>query len=306
MHACGHDGHVAILMTVAELLAGLRAQLPGTVVFYFQPAEEGPSDFVPDGKNSWGAKRMVQEGAMQAPRPDAVFGLHLWANLAAGRIAYREGATMASSDDLRLRIVGKQTHAGRPWLGVDPIVTSAQVIIGLQTIVSRQTDLSAAPTVISIGTIHGGTRYNIIPDAVEMEGTIRAYDPVVRRATQERVQRTVQNIALSAGARAELTIVEKYDPTVNDPALVQSSLPSLRWAARDDVVIAPLTGGAEDFSFFAKEVSGLFFFVGATARTQDPAQAAANHSPLFTIDESALSVGVRALAALTTDFLHAP
>ena len=306
MHACGHDGHVAILMTVAELLAGLRAQLPGTVVFYFQPAEEGPSDFVPDGKNSWGAKRMVQEGAMQAPRPDAVFGLHLWANLAAGRIAYREGPTMASSDDLRLRIVGRQTHAGRPWQGVDPIVTSAQVIIGLQTIVSRQTDLSAAPTVISIGTIHGGTRYNIIPDAVEMEGTIRAYDPVVRRATQERVRRTVENIALSAGARAELTIVEKYDPTVNDPALVQRSLPSLRWAARDDVVIAPLTGGAEDFSFFAKQVPGLFFFVGATARAQGAAEAAPNHSPLFTIDESALSVGVRALAALTTDFLHTP
>ncbi|HKP59309.1 MAG TPA: amidohydrolase [Polyangiales bacterium] len=306
MHACGHDGHMAVLMAVAEILAGLRAKLPGSVVFYFQPAEEGPSDFIPDGKNTWGARMLVEEGVMSSPRPAAVFGLHLWAGVPAGRILYRAGPTMASSDDLRVRIVGKQTHAGKPWSGVDPIVVSSQAILGLQTIVSRQTDLTSTPTVISIGTIHGGVRYNIIPDFVDMEGTIRAYDPEIRRATHERVKRTLDNIALSAGARAEVTIVEKYDPTINDAALTERSLPSLRWAARDDVGPAPLGTGAEDFSFLAKQVPGLFFFVGASARTPDPATAAPNHSPQFQIDESALIVGVRAMAALASDFLGSP
>jgi amidohydrolase len=305
MHACGHDGHTAILMTVAELLAGLRAKLPGSVVFYFQPAEEGPSDFVPDGKNSWGAKLMIQEGAMTSPRPDAVFGLHLWTGVPAGRIAYRAGATMASSDDLRIRITGKQTHAGRPWDGVDPIVISAQVILGLQTVISRQTDLSSVPTIVSLGTIHGGNRGNIIPEAVDMEGTIRAYEDAIRRATHQRVKRTIEGIAGAGGAKADVTILEKYDATINDAALTQRSVPSLRWAARDDVVAAPLRGGAEDFSFMAKEAPGFFFFLGASSREGDPIKAAPNHSPSFTIEESALVVGVRALAALATDFLSA-
>jgi metal-dependent amidase/aminoacylase/carboxypeptidase family protein len=177
---------------------------------------------------------------------------------------------------------------------------------GLQTIVSRQTDLSAAPAVISLGTIHGGVRYNIIPDFVDMEGTIRAYDDAVRSATQQRVRRTAENIATSAGAKAEVTIIEKYDQTVNDPKLTERSLPSLRWAAKDDVTLAPLSGGAEDFSFMAKEVPGLFFFVGATKRGEDPTKAAPNHSPNFTLDESSPLVGVRALSALTTDFLSSP
>lgn len=306
MHACGHDGHVAILLATAEILAGLAPKLAGTVVFYFQPAEEGPSDFVPDGKNVWGAKMMIAEGALKSPRPDAVFALHLWAGLPAGRISYRPGATMASSDDLRVRIIGKQTHAGQPWNGVDPIVVSAQVILGLQTIVSRQTDLSAAPTLISLGTIQGGVRYNIIPDSVLMEGTIRSYDAAVRSGTHQRVRRTAEGIAGSAGAKAEVTIVEKYDPTLNDEKLTERSLPSLRWAAKDDVTLAPLAGGAEDFSFMAKESPGLFFFVGATKRGEDPTKAAPNHNPGFTVDESSLLVGVRALSALTTDFLSAP
>src|SRR3954447_5172974 len=196
----------AILMGVAQILANLRDRLPGTVVFYFQPAEEGPSDFAPDGQNSWGAKLMVQEGVMREPRPDAVFGLHLWAGVPAGQIAYRPGPTLASSDDLRIRVAGRQTHAGRPWDGVDPIVVSAQALLGLQTVVSRQTDISRTPTVVSIGTISGGTRYNIIPDAVETTGTIRSYEDQVRKGVHEKVRRTVKGIADSAGAKAEVTI----------------------------------------------------------------------------------------------------
>ncbi|MET0286835.1 MAG: amidohydrolase [Polyangiales bacterium] len=303
MHACGHDGHVAILLTVAEILAGMRARLPGTVVFYFQPAEEGPSDFTPDGKNVWGAKMMIQEGAMDDPRPAAVFALHLWAGEPAGRITYRSGPTMASSDDLRIRIVGKQTHAGRPWAGIDPIVVSAQVVLGLQTIISRQTDITSTPTVVSVGTIHGGTRYNIIPESVEMEGTIRAYQEPLRRATHERVRRTATHIAEASGAQAEVQVIDKYDVTVNDAALTERSLPSLRWAAANDVVLAPLGGGAEDFSFMAERTPGFFFHLGVTPRSTNVEQAAPNHSPLFYVDESALIVGVRALAALATDFL---
>jgi amidohydrolase len=303
MHACGHDGHMAILLTVAEVLAGVRAKLPGTVVFYFQPAEEGPSDFVPDGTNAWGAKLMVQEGALKAPRPAAVFALHLWAGLPAGHIAYRVGPTMASSDDLRIRVVGKQTHAGRPWAGVDPIVVSSQLILGLQTIVSRQTDLSATPTVVSIGTIHGGTRYNIIPESVELEGTIRAYDPSIRDSTHEKVKRTAEHQALASGAHAEVRILKKYDVTVNDAALTERAAPTLAWAAHGQVQHAELATGAEDFSFMAREAPGLFFFLGASTPGSDMSQAAPNHNPSFTVDEATLVVGVRALAALATDFL---
>lgn len=303
MHACGHDGHMAILLTVAEILSGLRAKLPGTVVFYFQPAEEGPSDFTPDGKNVWGAKMMIQEGAMDTPRPDAVFGLHLWAGVPAGRIAYRSGPTMASSDDLHIRVVGRQTHAGRPWDGIDPIVVSAQLILGLQTVISRQTDQTTTPTILSLGTIHGGTRYNIVPETVDMEGTIRSYDEPIRRATHQRVRRTAAGIAAASGAQAEVALVDKYDVTVNDAALTQRSLASLRWAANDDVAVMPLVGGAEDFSFMAERAPGFFFFVGASSRAQEASAAAPNHSPNFTVDESALMVGVRALAALATDFL---
>jgi amidohydrolase len=303
MHACGHDGHVAILMGVAQVLATLKDKLPGTVVFYFQPAEEGPSDFTPDGQNSWGAKLMVQDGVMREPKPDAVFGLHLWAGVPAGQIAYRPGPTLASSDDLRIRILGRQTHAGRPWDGVDPIVTSAQVLLGLQTVISRQTDISRTPSVVSIGTISGGTRYNIIPDAVEMTGTIRSYEDQIRKGVHEKVRRTVEGIADSAGAKADVTIIEKYDPTINDEPLTERMLPTLRWAANGDVVRSPLVGAAEDFSFFAKQAPGLFVFLGITPRDQDMAKAAPNHSPAFFVDESALIVGVRALAGLAVDYL---
>ncbi|MBC2657354.1 amidohydrolase [Pseudomonas sp. MSSRFD41] len=305
MHACGHDAHTAILLSTAKVLSDMRERLPGTVVFYFQPAEEGPSDFIPDGKNVWGAKMMVQEGVMQSPKPDAVFGLHVWAGIPAGRIAYRPGPTLASSDDLRIRILGKQTHAGRPWDGIDPITVGAQAIVGLQTVVSRRTDISSYPSVVSIGTINGGTRYNIIPESVDMTGTIRSYDYGIRQKLHSDVRQTVERIAESGGAKAEVSIIEKYDPTINDPALTEKMLPSLRWAAKDDVVQGPLVGGAEDFSFYAKQAPGLFVFLGVTPRDQDMAKAAPNHNPGFFVDESALVVGVRTLASLTTDYLFA-
>ncbi|WP_242167037.1 MULTISPECIES: amidohydrolase [unclassified Pseudomonas] len=304
MHACGHDAHTAILLSTAKILTGMRDRLPGTVVFYFQPAEEGPSDFIPDGKNTWGAKMMVQEGVMKAPKPDAVFGLHVWAGVPAGQIAYRPGPTLASSDDLRIKILGKQTHAGRPWDGIDPITVGAQTIVGLQTVVSRRTDISSFPSVVSIGTINGGTRYNIIPESVDMSGTIRSYDYGIRQKLHADVRQTVEKIAESGGAKAEVTIIEKYDPTINNPALTEKMLPSLRWAAKDDVVQGPLVGGAEDFSFYAKEAPGLFVFLGVTPRDQDMSKAAPNHNPGFFVDESALVVGVRTLASLATDYLY--
>lgn len=303
MHACGHDGHTAILMAVADVLSGLGARLPGTVVFYFQPAEEGPSDFIPDGEATWGARMMVEEGAMNSPRPDAVFGLHLFSKLPSGQIGYRSGPTMASSDDLHISVLGKQTHAGAPWHGVDPIVLSAQAISALQTVVSRECDCGDSPTVVSIGTIHGGTRYNIIPGRVDMEGTIRTYDRAVRTAVHEAVRRKVMHTVAAGNGHADVTILEKYDATVNDPRLTERSVPSLRWAANGDVVIAERRNGAEDFSFMANEVPGLFFFLGAMPAGKNVETAAPNHSPDFMIDESALLVGVRALAALTTDFL---
>jgi amidohydrolase len=283
----------------------MRERLPGTVVFYFQPAEEGPGDFIPDGKNIWGAKMMVQEGAMKSPKPDAVFGLHSWAGLPAGRIAYRAGPTLASSDDLRIKIIGKQTHAGSPWNGIDPITVSAETIVGLQTIISRRTNISSTPSVVSIGTINGGTRYNIIPEFVEMAGTIRSYDYDVRKKLHADVRQKIEKIAESGNAKAEVTILEKYDPTINDPALTEKMLPTLRWAANNDVVQTPLVGGAEDFSFFAKEVPGVFVFLGVTPPSQDMATAAPNHNPGFFVDEAALVTGVRTMASLATDYLHA-
>ena len=305
MHACGHDAHTAILLSTAKILTGMRDRLPGTVVFYFQPAEEGPSDFIPDGKNTWGAKMMVQEGVMKSPKPDAVFGLHVWAGVPAGQIAYRPGPTLASSDDLRIKILGKQTHAGRPWDGIDPITVGAQTIVGLQTVVSRRTDISSFPSVVSIGTINGGTRYNIIPESVDMSGTIRSYDYGIRQKLHADVRQTVEKIAESGGAKAEVTIIEKYDPTINNPALTEKMLPSLRWAANGDVAQGPLVGGAEDFSFYAKEAPGLFVFLGVTPRDQEMSKAAPNHNPGFFVDESALVVGVRTLASLATDYLYA-
>jgi amidohydrolase len=301
MHACGHDAHVAILMGVAEVLAGLRSSLCGSVKFLFQPAEELP----PEGEEG-GAKLMVEQGAMDNPRPAAVFGLHVTSRLPVGVIGYRPGPTMASADNLKITIHGRQTHGAMPWLGVDPIVTSAQVILGLQTVVSRQTDLTQEPAVVTIGMIKGGLRENIIPDSVEMRGTIRTFNEDMRDDIHERVTYLAE--AISRGSRAGCTVCirKNYPVTVNDPALTAAMLPSLqRVAGADQVHLVPKVMGSEDFSFFQRVSPGLFFFLGVATDASAAATAAPNHSPRFFIDERALVTGVRALAQLACDYLEA-
>lgn len=298
MHACGHDNHVAILMGVAEVLASLRDDLPGTVKFIFQPAEEG----APAGEEG-GADLMLKEGAFEDPRPEAIFGLHVWPGRV-GTIQYRPGGAMASSDGLRIVVRGRQTHGASPWGGVDPIVVASQIVLGLQTIASRQIDVTATPSIITIGSIHGGVRGNIIPDEVEMVGTIRTFDAEIQKDIHARVKHTAEHIAESAGATAEVAIGIGYPVTVNDPDLTAQMLPTLeRVAGAERVSLSTPVTGAEDFSYFAYEVPGLYFFLGVTPEGQDPETAPKNHSPYFFADEAALSVGVRALAHLAVDYM---
>lgn len=303
MHACGHDNHVAILMGAAEVLAGMRAQLPGTVKFIFQPAEEGP----PAGEQG-GARMMVAEGVLDNPRPDAIFGLHVGVVPApVGTISYRPRGAMAAADNLRIVVRGKQTHGAIPWGGVDPIVISAQIVQGLQTIASRQSNLTTAPVVVTIGSISGGVRGNIIPDSVVMVGTVRTLDQAMQADVHQRIRRTAEMIAQSAGATAEVTVDVGVAPlTFNDPALTEKMVPTLqRVAGAERVQLVPPTMGAEDFSEFQKEVPGLFVFLGVVPAGQDLATVAPNHSPMFFADEGALPVGVRAMAQLAIDYLAA-
>ncbi|OYV01505.1 MAG: N-acyl-L-amino acid amidohydrolase [Burkholderiales bacterium PBB5] len=301
MHACGHDNHTAILMGVAEVLAGLRATLRGTVKFIFQPAEELP----PEGEEG-GAKMMVEEGAMENPRPEAIFGLHVTSRLPLNVIGYRPGPTMASADNLKITVKGSQTHGAMPWAGVDPIVTAAQVVMGLQTIVSRQVDLTKEPAVVTIGTIHGGLRENIIPDSVEMRGTIRTFDEEMRDDVHERGTYLAEAIARSARAGCTVCIKKNYPVTVNDPELTEAMRPTLaRVAGPSHLALVPKVTGSEDFSFFQRVVPGLFIFLGVTPETVDVGKAAPNHSPRFFADERHLVTGVRALAHLACDFLEA-
>jgi amidohydrolase len=303
MHACGHDAHTAILMATAEVLTAMKDKLPGTVKFLFQPAEEGPSLYAAFTGKSWGAKQMIKEGALQDPKPDAVFGLHVTSGLPSGRIGYRAGAAMASADELRIKITGRQGHAGYPWRTVDPVTTAAQVVLGVQTIVSRRTDLMKSPTVVSISTINGGSRFNIVPETVEMTGTIRTYDAQVRSGVHRDIRQVAENIAASANAKAEVEIIELYDPLVNNDKMTARMTPVLMRAADNDAGVVTPTGAAEDFSFFLNEVPGLYFFVGVVPRDQDLANAAPNHSPNFYVDEKALVTGVRALAMVTVNYL---
>ena len=295
MHACGHDAHVAILLGVAEVLAGMRNEIPGTVKFVFQPAEEG----APEGEEG-GAELMVKEGALEGV--DAIFGLHVTSRFPVGMIAWRPGGMMAAVDSLKIVVRGKQTHGAYPWLGVDPIVVASQIVLGLQTIPSRQLDSTVAPSVVTIGRIAGGVRNNIIPDEVEMSGTLRALDTEMQKQIHERVKRTAEQIAASAGATATVTIDRGYPVVYNDPKLTEQIVPTLTRVAAEGSVVNPVLG-AEDFSFYQTRVPGVFFWVGTRPKNQTPEEAASNHSPLFYVDEAGLKYGVRALANVAVDYL---
>ena len=296
MHACGHDAHTAMLMGAAEVLATLRDRIPGTVLFLFQPAEEG----APEGEDG-GADLMLREGAFADPKPEAIFGLHVWPN-PVGTLTYRPEGAMAASDGLRITVSGRQTHGAVPWGGVDPIVVASQIVLGLQTIVSRQSDLTRGPAVITIGIISGGIRSNIIPDSVVMVGTIRTFDEGMRTDIHERIGRTAEQIAAASGAAARVNIPAGGNPvTFNDPELTRWAVPTLERAAGAGAVVQglPITG-AEDFSLYQKEIPGLFFFLGIAPEGRP---AYPNHSPLFYVDEAAFPVGVRAMAGLAVDYL---
>jgi amidohydrolase len=298
MHACGHDMHMAILLGVAEVLAPRRDRLAGSVVFIFQPAEEGP----PEGEEG-GAALMIKEGVLDNPKVDAVFGLHVFP-LPVGTIQYRSGPLMASADSFTIRVSGRQTHGAMPWAGVDPIVIGAQIVTSLQTIISRSVNITSAPAVVTIGAFHGGNRFNIVPDEVVMQGTLRAFDEQVRADIHRRIRAIAGSTAEAAGGRAEVTFGLGYPSTINDPALTARMVPTLARVAGDaNVAVGPLTGTAEDFSYFQQKVPGMYFFLGVTPRDRDPQTVAANHSPLFFADEAALPVGVRSLAHLALDYL---
>lgn len=304
MHACGHDAHTAILMGVAEVLAGMREEIPGTIMFIFQPAEEG----APVGEEG-GAKLMLKEGLFRnlvqgVDKPSAIFGLHVMPN-ESGIISYRSRGSMAAADEMRIEIKGIQTHGSAPWLGVDPITIAGQMIQAIQAIPSRQLDISKAPSVITIGRIAGGVRGNIIPDKVEMIGSIRTFDPDVRADLLKRVDQTVTNIAEAWGATASFTY-KQYAPVVfNDPDLTAKTIPALQRAAGADKVIeGPIVMGSEDFAYYVEDVPGVFFFLGINKEGVTTEEAPANHSPHFYVNETAFPVGVKALSYAALDFLR--
>ena len=300
MHACGHDTHIAILMAVAEILSKNKNDLKGTVKFIFQPAEEGP----PEGEEG-GAALMVKEGVLDNPKVDVIFGLHIQSISTLGKILYKPAGMMAASDWFTIKVKGKQSHGAAPWMGIDPVVVSAQIINGLQTIVSRQTELTKEAAVISVGRIQAGVRENIIPEEAFMAGTIRTLDNEMRQKIHDKLKLTATKIAESAGATAEISIVNKTPITYNNIALTEKMVPSLQRAAgASNVNEINAVTGSEDFGFFQQNVPGLFFFVGAMPADQDPGKVPAHHTPDFMIDERGMLVGLKAMLNVTLDFMN--
>ena len=303
MHACGHDTHVAMLMGLAQTLAAERESLRGRFLFIFQPAEEGP----PEGEEG-GAQLMLAEGLFSEHyygKPDAVLGMHVTSRLNVGFLGLRSGPMLASADTFSIHVNGKQTHGSRPWDGIDPIVVGSEIVLSLQHIVSREIDITATPTIVTVGQFKGGIRQNIIPDSAEMLGTIRSFDPALREKVIAAIERRATNIAEAAGTTAEFKLRPGgYAVTVNHPELTAQLRPALESVVgKQRVITMPLITGAEDFSFYAREVPGLFFFVGVTPSDQDAATAASNHSPLFYVDEDALAVGMRSMLAAVHGYL---
>lgn len=299
MHACGHDTHVAILMGVAEVLAGMKNDLEGTIKFLFQPAEEG---IYQEGVTSWGAKQMVEQGVMKDV--DAVFGLHIGSQMEVGKIGYRSGPAMAAVDNLEIIVHGTQAHGASPWSGVDPIVTSSQIITGLQTILSRNVNITENPAVVTVGAIHGGIRHNIIPEKVEMIGTIRTFGEPQQELVHRRITEIATNIAESAGAKAEVNITKLYPSTVNDPELTaQMAATVLAAAGEGNVITNPPITGAEDFSFFQREKPGLFISLGGMKKGGDPTKTPSHHTPDFYIDEGGFVLGMRVMSYFVVDYM---
>ena len=299
MHACGHDTHIAILLGAAKILYDLKDQIPGTIKFIFQPAEEG----APPGEEG-GAELMVKEGVLKNPDVDAIFGLHIWSQIGAGQVFVRPKGIMAAVNEFRIDIEGVQTHGSTPWTGIDPIVTASQMINSIQTIVSRNMPLTEAAAVVTIGSIHGGVRSNIIPESLYMLGTIRTLDEKMKTTVLTRLEEIVQNTARSNNINAEITYQVTYPVTYNDQALYEKMLPSLkRIIGPDNVHHMNAITGAEDFSFFQKEVPGMYFFIGGAKKGTDPKKAAPHHTPDFYVDDSAMITGVRSMTTLALDFL---
>jgi amidohydrolase len=300
MHACGHDTHTAILLGVAKVLYEIKDQIPGSVKFIFQPAEEG----APAGEEG-GAELMVKEGVLENPKVDAIFGLHIWSQISAGQVHVRPQGIMAAVDEFRIDLEGIQTHGSTPWTGIDPIVTASQIVNSLQTIVSRNMPLTKAAAVVTIGSIHGGVRSNIIPESLYMLGTIRTLDAQMRKTVLKRLEEIVHSISKANNAKAKITYMVSYPITYNDTDLYNKMLPTLkRVNGEENVNFMDAITGAEDFSFFQEKVPGMYFFIGGAKKDTDPNLAAPHHTPDFYVDDSAMVTGLKSMTSLTLDYLH--